>query len=64
MHFAQADKIMDSGPRRPVRAPRIMGEVYRLILEGLVARGWSAPRPRVSVPRMRLILILLRHAFL
>jgi squalene synthase HpnD len=64
MHFAQADKIMNGGPRRPVRAPRIMGEVYRLILEGLVGRGWSAPRPRVSVPRLRVILILLRHAFL
>jgi len=64
MHFAQADKIMRSGPRRAVRAPRIMGEVYRLILEGLVARGWSAPRPRVSVPRLRLVLIVLRHAFL
>jgi presqualene diphosphate synthase len=63
MHFAQADKVMKSGPRRPVRAPRIMGEVYRLILEGLVARGWSAPRLRVSVPRLRLVLILLRHAF-
>lgn len=63
-HFAQADKIMKSGPRRPVRAPRIMAEVYHLILEGLVARGWSAPRPRVSVPRLRLVLILLRHAFL
>jgi squalene synthase HpnD len=64
MHFAQADKIMSSGPLRAVRAPRIMGEVYRLILEGLVARGWSAPRPRVSVPRLRLVLIVLRHAFL
>jgi phytoene synthase len=64
MHFAQADEIMRSGPRRAVRAPRIMGEVYRLILEGLVARGWSAPRPRVSVPRLRLVLIVLRHAFL
>ena len=64
MHFAQADKIMSSGPRRAVRAPRIMGEVYRLILDGLVARGWSAPRPRVSVPRLRLVLIVLRHAFL
>ena len=64
IHFAQADKIMGSGPRRAVRAPRIMGEVYRLILEGLVARGWSAPRPRVSVPRLCLVLIVLRHAFL
>jgi squalene synthase HpnD len=64
IHFSKADEIMKNGPRRPVRAPRIMGEVYRLILEGVVARGWSAPRPRVSVPRLRLVLILLRHALL
>ncbi len=64
MHFAQADTIMKGGPRRAMRAPRIMGEVYRLMLDGLVARGWSAPRPRVSVPRLRVVLILLRRAFL
>ena len=62
-HFAQADRIMRNGSRRVVRAPRIMGEVYRMILEGLVARGWSAPRARVAVPRLRVVLILLRHAF-
>ena len=42
----QADKIMARSARRCVRAPRIMAEAYRLILDRLVARGWSHPRRR------------------
>jgi squalene synthase HpnD len=61
-HFAQAEQIMARLPRRRVRAPRIMGLVYRAILERLVARGWSAPRPPIRVPRARLLWIVLRHA--
>jgi phytoene synthase len=47
-----------------VKAPRIMGQVYRLILDGMIARGWSPPRERVSVPRTRLLWIILRYAFI
>jgi squalene synthase HpnD len=61
-HFAQAEAIMARLPRRSVRAPRIMGLVYRAILDRLVARGWSAPRPPVRLPRARLLWIVLRHA--
>jgi squalene synthase HpnD len=61
-HFAQADKIMARSPRRCVRAPRIMGEAYRLILDGLVARGWSQPRRPIRLPRSRLLWIIMRHA--
>jgi phytoene synthase len=61
-HFAQADKIMARSPRRCVRAPRIMGEAYRLILDGLVARGWSHPRRPIRLPRSRLLWIIMRHA--
>jgi squalene synthase HpnD len=63
-HFVEADRIMAQCPRRAVRAPRIMGEVYRSILDSLVARGWEPPRPRVRTPRVRLLWIVLRHAFL
>lgn len=62
-HFAEADRIMTGARRRTVRAPRIMAEVYQLMLSELVARGWSPPRRPVHVPRSRLALILLRHAF-
>ncbi len=63
-NFVEADSIMARAPRRTVRAPRVMGAVYRLMLEGMVARGWAPPRGRVSVPRGRLIWIAVRHAFL
>jgi phytoene synthase len=61
-HFRQADAIMERAPRRSVRAPRIMAEAYRLILDGLVARGFNAPRRRVRIPRARLLWIILRSA--
>jgi len=61
-HFAQAEAIMARLPRKSVRAPRIMGLVYRAILDRLVARGWSAPRQPIRLPRARLLWIVLRHA--
>ena len=63
-HFALADEIMARSPRRSVRAPRIMAEAYRLILDGLVARGWSHPRRPIHLPRPRLLWIIMRHAFI
>jgi phytoene synthase len=61
-HFVEADAIMARCPRRTVKAPRIMGAVYRAMLEGMVVRGWSAPRTRVRVSRARLLWIMLRYA--
>jgi presqualene diphosphate synthase len=63
-HFAQAGEIMARSPRRTTRAPRIMGEAYRLILDSLVARGWSSPRRPIHLPRARLLWIIMRNAFL
>jgi squalene synthase HpnD len=63
MHFDEAGKIMARVPRRATRAPRIMGQVYRSILDRLVARGWSPPRRAIRMPRARLLWIVLRHAF-
>ena len=62
-HFAEAETIMRRLPRASVRAPGIMGAVYRAILDGVAARGWSAPRHRVRVSRARLLWIVLRRAF-
>ena len=39
-----------------------MGAVYRAMLDGMVARGWAAPRQRVRLNRLRLIAIILRYA--
>jgi phytoene synthase len=62
-HFAEAERIMATAPRRSVRAPRIMGRVYRVILDRMVARGFAPPRERVRIPRAQLLWIVLRHAF-
>jgi len=62
-HFAKADEIMANCPRQIVRAPRIMGAVYRQMLEDMVSRGWSRPRNRVHVNKSHLLWIALRHAF-
>jgi phytoene synthase len=63
-HFAEADAIMAKGPRRAVRAPRIMSKVYRATLDRLMARGFVAPRRPVRIARVRLLWIVLSNAFL
>jgi phytoene synthase len=61
-HFSDAEAIMARSPRRAVKAPRIMGEVYRAILDGMVARGWDPPRERVRVSKPKLLWTVLRYA--
>jgi phytoene synthase len=62
-HFAEADKIMAGARRRTVRAPRIMSAAYQAILAALTARGFAAPRRPVKIAKPRLLLIILRYAF-
>ena len=59
-HFEKADAIMATSPRAVVRAPRIMGEAYKRILKGLIARGWAAPRVRVKLGKREFAQVLLR----
>jgi presqualene diphosphate synthase len=59
--FQKANAIMAATPRRVVRAPRIMAEAYRLILDRLVARGFAPPRTPVRLPRAKILLIVLRN---
>ncbi len=63
-HFAEADAVMKQCPRRAVRAPRIMGEAYRRVLDDMVARGWTSPRHRVHVSRFYLLKVVLLNAFI
>jgi presqualene diphosphate synthase len=63
-HFTSAEAIMSSAPRRAVRAPRIMGAVYRQILEHTAARGFGPPRHRVKLARPRIAWIIMRYAFI
>jgi phytoene synthase len=62
-HFTKANEIMARCSRQVVRAPKIMGAVYRQILEDMVSRGWSRPRNRVRMNKSYLLWIALRHAF-
>lgn len=59
--FTQADRIMAACPRAAVRAPRLMASAYKTILERLQARGWAAPRRRVSTDKLRLLAAVLRY---
>ena len=61
--FASARAIMAQAPRRTVRAPRIMGEAYYLILRELIAQGFTPPRQRVRLPKAKFLLIVLRNFF-
>jgi presqualene diphosphate synthase len=57
-HFREARAIMARAPRRTVRAPRIMGDAYRAILDKLVARGFAPPRAPVRHSKLRLLFIV------
>ena len=61
-HFTKAEDIMARCPARNVRAPRLMGAVYKAILARLVARGFGSPRAPVRIPKALLLWMLLRHA--
>ncbi len=63
-HFKEAAAIMDGAPRRLVRAPRLMGAVYRDVLDRLVARGFAPPRPRVGASRIKALGALARYGLL
>jgi phytoene synthase len=55
---------MARNPRRTVKAPRIMEEVYRVMLQGMMERGWAPPRTRVSVSGLRLSWIAVQYAII
>jgi phytoene synthase len=59
--YERADKVLRSRPAGRIRSPRLMREVYAAILRETEAVGWAPPRTRVSLPRTRLLWIVLRH---
>jgi phytoene synthase len=63
-HFREADAVMQRSPRRLVRTPRLMGEAYQILLRKLMARGWAAPRAKVSIGKLRLLWIVARYGLL
>src|SRR5262249_12533980 len=63
-HFREADAVMQRSPKRLVRTPRLMGEAYQILLRKLTARGWAAPRAKVSIGKLRLLWIVARYGLL
>ena len=60
-HFIQAEAIMAAEPRATVRSPRVMASVYSVILEKLIARGWTAPRLKASASKRQILWAVMRH---
>jgi presqualene diphosphate synthase len=54
-HFHEAGRIMDAAPRAVVRAPRLMAAAYGSILDEMVAAGFTPPRRRAHVSRLRML---------
>jgi phytoene synthase len=60
-HYAKADAVLKARPKGRIRSPRLMRQVYSEILSKMEAEGWAPPRRRVSLPKTRLLWIVLRH---
>jgi phytoene synthase len=63
-HYSAANAVLAKSPRGDLRAPRLMSAVYGSILDEMGKRGWSPPRQRVHVAKMRLLWLLLRYGLL
>jgi phytoene synthase len=60
-HYAQADGVMAKRPKGRIKTPRLMGAVYSEILKASEAQGFAPPRHRVSLPKSRLLSLVLRQ---
>jgi presqualene diphosphate synthase len=63
-HFREADCIMDAAPRAVVRAPRLMAAAYASILDEMVAAGFTPPRRRAHVSKLRVLAAFLRYGII
>ncbi|HEX4117685.1 MAG TPA: presqualene diphosphate synthase HpnD [Rhizomicrobium sp.] len=62
-HYGKADAILAKKPKGRIATPRLMGAVYCEILKATEAQGFAPPRKRVSLPRGKLLSLLLRTGF-
>ena len=60
-HYDEAARILSARPKGRIRTPRLMGAVYSEILRLSEARGFAPPRQRVSLPRSKLLSLVLRQ---
>jgi phytoene synthase len=59
-HYAAANAILARRPKGHLIAPRLMSAIYGKILRQMEAVGWGAPRERVRVNKVALILTVVR----
>ena len=60
-HYDAAQKILAAKPKGRIKTPRLMGAVYSEILTATEAQGFAPPRRRVSLPKSRLLSLVLRE---
>jgi phytoene synthase len=60
-HYDQASRILAARPKGRIKTPRLMGAVYSEILSATEAQGFAPPRRRVSLPKSRLLSLVLRQ---
>ena len=63
-HYAQANRIFAARPKGRIKTPRLMGAVYSEILRLSETQGFAPPRHRVSIPRGKLLSLVLRQGIL
>ena len=60
-HYDEAHRILSARPKGRIKTPRLMGAVYSEILRASEAQGFAPPRHRVSLPKSRLLSLVLRQ---
>ena len=60
-HYDAAQKILAAKPKGRIKTPRLMGAVYSEILTATEAQGFAPPRRRVSLPKSRLLSLVVRQ---
>jgi phytoene synthase len=60
-HYDAAARILAARPKGRIKTPRLMGAVYSEILTATEAQGFAPPRHRVSLPKSRLLSLVLRQ---
>jgi phytoene synthase len=59
--YDQANRILAARPKGRIKTPRLMGAVYSEILSATEAQGFAPPRRRISLPKSRLLSLVLRQ---
>ncbi len=60
-HYDEARRVLSARPKGRIKTPRLMGAVYSEILTATEAQGFAPPRRRVSLPKSRLLSLVVRQ---